>query len=262
MAALTTVYWLCFGFGLVYVVVSATLGAIGHGLANVGGQDVDASGHDFDASGHDFDASGHDFDASGHDFDAAGHDVDAGGAGSGELASADLSTDSTGLEAGATDETAAGHAGQSGHGAQYDTHVMPSFSPFSPLSIAGFLAAFGGAGLAATATQLNPLATLGIAAGGGIVMGYLLYLLIGKLLFSMQGSSEAHQADMLGLDAEVLTPVEHELSGEIAYVLEGTRYTAPARLASAGRVEKRENVRIKAVQGNIVYVEQKRKLLE
>jgi len=244
MAALTTVYWLCFGFGLVYVVVSATLGAVSHGLAGGGGHGAEAGGHGFDAAGHDADAGG-------HGLDAAGHDVEAGGVESDELAGADLSAGS-GLDVHAD----AGHAGA------YSTHVMPSFSPFSPLSIAGFLAAFGGAGLAATATALHPLATLGIAAGGGLAMGYLLYLLIGKLLFSMQGSSEAHQADMLGLEAEVLTPVEHELSGEIAYVLEGTRYTAPARLAQAGRVEKRQTVRIKAVQGNIVYVEQKRKLLE
>lgn len=248
MAALITVYWLCFGFGLVYVVVSAALGAISHGLEGAGGHDLDAGSHDFDAAGHDFDAGGLDVDAdAGADFDA-GMDADMG-----ELASADLPADS-GIDA--------GHTGGAAHGAGYDTHVMPSFSPFSPLSIAGFLAAFGGAGLAATAAALHPLATLGIAAGGGLVMGYLLYLLIGKLLFSMQGSSEAHQVDMLGLEAEVLTPVEHDLSGEIAYILDGTRFTAPARLITEGRVEKRDSVRIKTVKGNIVYVEHKRKLLE
>jgi membrane protein implicated in regulation of membrane protease activity len=250
MAALTTVYWLCFGFGLVYVVISAALGAISHGLAGGGGQDVDASGHSFEAAGHSFEAAGHDVDAGGVDADADG----------GELASADLSTDDAAGTAGYAE--GAGHADHVGHGAQYDTHVMPSFSPFSPLSVAGFLAAFGGAGLAASEMALPPLATLGIAAGGGLAMGYLLYLLIGKLLFSMQGSSEAHQADMLGLEAEVLTPVEHELSGEIAYVLQGTRYTAPARLVRAGRIEKREFVRIKEIKDNIVYVEPKRKLLE
>ena len=248
MAALTTVYWLCFGLGLVYVVVSAALGAISHGL-----EGADAE-HDFDAGGHDLDASGHEFDVGSFDVGDVDTDLDVDfDADAGELASADLSMDS-GVET--------GHVDGAVHGADYDTHVMPSFSPFSPLSIAGFLAAFGGAGLVATGLEAHPLVALGIATGGGLVMGYLLYMLIGKFLFSMQGSSEAHQADMLGLEAEVLTPVEHGMSGEIAYILDGTRYTAPARLATDGRIEKRETVRIKAVRGNIVYVEQKRKLLE
>ena len=58
-----------------------------------------------------------------------------------------------------------------------------------------------------------------------------------------------------------LRHVEGLTRAEIAYVLEGVRYTAPARLLREGRIEKRETVRIRKVRGNMVYVEQKKKLL-
>jgi membrane protein implicated in regulation of membrane protease activity len=135
------------------------------------------------------------------------------------------------------------------------------YSPLSPLSLMGFLCAFGATGLIATAYSLSTLVGLILAAGGGVVMALVLWLIVGKLLFGMQGSSEAHQADMIGLEAEVLTPVEGEMSGEIAYVLDGVRYTSPARLTHAGIAAKSSTVRIKRITGNVVYVEEKRKIL-
>jgi len=289
MTGLMTAYWICFGFGLVYVLVAGTLGAVSHGIEAAADVDLDADAdHDVDF-GADFDVD-HDVD---FDVDT---DIDADLDFDADLdVDADLDIDHGGvdfhgrhsLDAGAVDFDPSLPSADLGHepGLNLDTHgaadaqldpdfaaiqgqaaretrsSLPKWNPFSPLSIAGFLAAFGGFGLLALGYELPWLLSLPVAAGGGIIMSFVLWLLIGKLMFSMQGTSEARVIDMVGLEAEVITPVEDDMSGEIAYILEGTRYTAPARLLEGERVEKRQKVRICKMKGNMVYVKPKQKLL-
>jgi membrane protein implicated in regulation of membrane protease activity len=231
MTALITIYWFAFGIGLVYVLLAGAIGALSHGI-HAGAGHAEAPG-----------------------------DVHAG------LESADVSSDA-GLDAthGELD-----HAlGEAAHGESEAPAVQAEpdssgqfqdYNPFSVLSLMGTLSGFGAGGLLGINFKLGFL-SLGPAVLGALLMGLLLWLVIGKLLYSLQGSSEAHVEDMIGLEAEVITPVEHEMSGEIAYILGGTRYTAPARLAKPGRVAQHSRVRIRRVQGNLVTVEPQRKLLD
>ncbi len=242
MATLTTIYWLCFGIGLVYVLVAGTLGAVSHGMEAIGGDgDVDFD-HDLDCDhGGDFDF---DFDA---DLDAdAGFDLDI---------DADLDVDID-----ADHDSGFAH---DGHGEVHDVSaaMFPDWTPVSPLGIAGFLCAFGGAGLAASGKGISLIPSLAIAIGAGTAMAMLLWLVIGKWLYSMQGTSQARQGDMIGLEAEVLTPIGNGEIGEIAYVLGGVRHTAPAKMEGEGMINKRETVRIRTMKDNVVYVEKKRDLL-
>lgn len=237
MPILLTVYWFCFGAGLLYVLISGALGMVGHGAHAAGGHDGDLGG----AEGVD----------QADTLDAASHVPDS-------IEAADIDSDSTDTSAHPDSSGLHGHTGaaQAGH------HAGIDYSPFSPLPIAGTICGFGAGGLVA-AGQGWPLAlSLLGALGGGAVAALLLWLVVGKLLYAMQGSSEAHVEDMLGLEAEVLTPIEGSTTGEIAYILDGTRYTAPARLLDEGRVGLRETVRIRRMKDNIVYVERKRKLLD
>lgn len=248
MTWLLTIYWLAFGIGLVYVLLSGAIGALAHGVHGAG---AGSGGH--------------------HELEI-GH----GGADSG---TADLDGDS-GLDSahGELDHSSGemhGHEVEHPSGEGQDVHggedkgesAVPSgqfadYSPFSMLSIMGTLSGFGAGGLIASHFGwMGPL-SIGPAFLGGAAMAGLLWLVIGKLFYSLQGSSEAHVDEMIGLEAEVITPVEHEMSGEIAYILGGTRYTAPARLERPGRIPLRGTVRIRRVQGNMVYVEERRKLLD
>lgn len=236
METLATVYWLCFGIGLVYVLIAGTLGAVSHGMEAIGGDgDLDFD-HDLDC-----DHAG-DFDA---DLDA---DLDA-----------DFDLD---IDADLDADHAAGFA-HDGHGQVNDVHtgMFPDWSPVSPLGIAGFLCAFGGAGLVADGKGYSLILSLAVAVGAGTAMAMLLWLVIGKWLYSMQGTSEARQGDMIGLEAEVLTPIGNGAMGEIAYILGGVRHTAPAKIAGEGMINKRETVRIRTMKDNVVYVEKKRQLL-
>ena len=236
VSALVNIYWFAFAAGLGYLVVSAALGALG------------MSGH-----GHSGDHAGHAGETSGDgDVDAA--------AGDGFDAHADAHIDAHADSADGHDATQDhGHmVATEGTGADFSTYRL-----LSPASIASFLAGFGGAGLTAVSVKLPLMVSLAAALGGGVVMCALAYVVIGRWLMSMQSTSYARQTDMLGIEAEVLTPLEAGSTGEIAYILDGTRFTAPARLLSGDeRIEKRDKVRISKVQGNIVYVVPRRKLLE
>ena len=234
MATLITVYWVCFGVGLAWVLLAGALGAISHGFA--GAHSGDSGGLDID---HDAGVDAAHADSS---FDAH----------SGGIENSDLSSDAH--AEGQQHIPSHSHAPQQGSG-------MPGYNPFSILSVMGTLAGFGAGGLLGTNYGLGMAGTLACGAVGGVLMALALWLLIGKLLYSLHASSEAHVSDMIGLEAEVLTPVEQGISGEIAYVLDGTRYTAPARLIHEGVALRSSKVRIRRISDNLVYVEEQRKLL-
>jgi membrane protein implicated in regulation of membrane protease activity len=75
-------------------------------------------------------------------------------------------------------------------------------------------------------------------------------------LFShTQGSSESHVAALVGTEANVITPIPENGVGEIAYVVGGTRYTAPARVENGRAVAGGKPVKITHVVGTQFYVE-------
>ena len=131
-----------------------------------------------------------------------------------------------------------------------------------PVSLLFFLAAFGGAGILATLNGTGLAISILAALAGGVVMSLLFWLVVGKWLFSLQGTSQARDIDMIGMEAEVITPLAHDKTGEIAYNLRGTRFTSPARLSTEGEVGRNEKVRIRLKKDNTVYVDRQRKLLE
>jgi membrane protein implicated in regulation of membrane protease activity len=220
MATLLTVYSICFGVGLLYVLIAGALGL--HGGA----------GHDVGGGG------------GGHDF--GGHELAAGHAGHGD--------------AGGGGEDAQSQVETVVHGPAHAAGV--DYNPFNLLSIMCFLAAFGGSGLIASALHVPLLLSFPLALAGGFFVAWLLYLLLTRVLLVMQTGSAPGEEDMLGLDAEVLTPIEEGHFGEIAYVLRGARYTAPAKLLRGGTAGRSDAVRIVKMDHGTAYVEVRRKLLD
>jgi membrane protein implicated in regulation of membrane protease activity len=112
-------------------------------------------------------------------------------------------------------------------------HGMVEVSPLSPITIAAFVTSFGGVGIVATQLfSVRPEISLIWATLGGLVTGGLVYLVYGRLLVAMQASSEVRQSDLIGLVAEVITPIKVGGVGEIAYVAKGSRVSSPARSAT------------------------------
>jgi len=62
-------------------------------------------------------------------------------------------------------------------------------------------------------------------------------------------------AQLIGTEASVITPIPENGVGEIAYVVRGTRYTAPARVESGTAIASGQSVKIKRVVGTQFYVE-------
>jgi len=158
--------------------------------------------------------------AGGHDF--AGHD-----------AHADLGT--------------GGHAE-----AGADHGSMPGFSPFSPTTVAAFVTAFGGLGMIFSKIDAtsNPWISTPLAGVGGLAIAAGIFWLFQQIFHRTQSSSESRIGTVIGLAANIITPIPVGGVGEIAYVHRGTRYTAPARSYDGKAIGFGDTVVITRVHGS------------
>ncbi len=147
--------------------------------------------------------------------------------------------------------------GTGGHAeAGFDHSGMPGISFFSPTVLASFVTAFGAFGLIFTripATN-NVWASAPLAALGGGIVAWLVFLLFNAMFSRTQSSSESQVASLVGQTASVITPIPAAGVGEIAYVQGGTRYTAPAREEGGKAVGPGQPVKISRVVGTQFYV--------
>lgn len=150
------------------------------------------------------------------------------------------------------------HVGGSGGHAEAgaDTSDMPGISIFSPTIIAAFITAFGGFGIIFTEIPATSKAVVSapLSIVAGIIVAGCLYKFLGVLFSHTQGSSESHVAALVGAEANVITPIPENGVGEIAYVVSGTRYTAPARVENGATVASGKSVIITRIVGAQFYV--------
>ena len=74
-------------------------------------------------------------------------------------------------------------------------------------------------------------------------------------IFSItQGSSAPGQQEVIGKDAEVITPIPENGLGEIAYNRRGSRFTAAARCESGAAVAKQTVVTVTQIVGHTYFV--------
>jgi len=148
--------------------------------------------------------------------------------------------------------------GSMGHAeAGADSSDMPGISIFSPTIIAAFVTAFGGFGIIFTEIPATskPVISAPLSIIAAFVVAGCLYKLLAVLFSHTQGSSESHVAALVGTEANIITPIPENGVGEIAYVVRGTRYTAPARVENGKPIAGGQSVKIKRVVGTQFYVE-------
>jgi membrane protein implicated in regulation of membrane protease activity len=148
--------------------------------------------------------------------------------------------------------------GSGGHAeAGADGSDMPGISIFSPTVVSSFVTAFGGFGI--IFSEIPATSKPFVSAPLAIVIAFLvagaLYKVLSLLFSHTQGSSESHVAALAGTEANVITPIPENGVGEIAYVVGGSRYTAPARVDNGTAIAGGKSVIIKRVVGNQFYVE-------
>ncbi len=150
------------------------------------------------------------------------------------------------------------HVGGSGGHAEAgaDNSDMPGVSIFSPTVIAAFITAFGGFGLIFSAfPATKPIvfsASLSVVAAMGVAGAMVVFL---RSVFAhTQSSSESHIAQLAGTEASIVSPIPENGVGEIAYVVGGTRYTAPARTENGVAIPNGKLVKITRIVGTQFFV--------
>jgi membrane protein implicated in regulation of membrane protease activity len=138
-----------------------------------------------------------------------------------------------------------------------DSSDTPGVSIFSPTIIATFITAFGGFGIIYTAIPIlsKPVVSAPLSIVTAMAVAGLLYKLLSSLFSHTQGSSESHIARLAGTEASIVSPIPENGVGEIAYVVGGSRYTAPARSEGGAGIGNGKLVKITRVVGTQFYVE-------
>jgi hypothetical protein len=148
--------------------------------------------------------------------------------------------------------------GSGGHAeAGADGSDMPGISIFSPTIVSSFITAFGGFGIifSEIPAMRSPMLSAPLAIVVAFLIASLMYKALAVLFRHTQGSSEPHVADLVGVEASVISPIPENGVGEIAYVICGSRFTAPARVENGTAIAGGRSVVIKRVVGSQFFVE-------
>ncbi|MEQ8171083.1 MAG: hypothetical protein ABRQ38_19490 [Candidatus Eremiobacterota bacterium] len=140
-----------------------------------------------------------------------------------------------------------------GGGDSVDSSSGPSV--FNMLTVSNFLASFGAIGLIARiGFQASPVVSILVTTPISLSIAYSIFWFLYRFLFSQQGSSVVSHSSIKGITAEVITPVPADGYGEIAYILQNSRMTSPAKSINKKPIGKGELVQIVSMGGNTAFV--------
>ena len=141
------------------------------------------------------------------------------------------------------------------HAPSFD-HGDVGVPSLSPVTIASFVTAFGSFGLLAVYLfNVSDRFSLLWASGGGLVVAIIAHFAFGYFLIAPQGSSEVTARDIIGLTAEVITPISADGVGQVAFVAQGRRVTFSARSTGGASVPKGTLVFIQNFTGSVAMVQ-------
>ena len=217
-----TLFFVCFGVGAGFTIISFLLGeALGH-LHFGGGVDGGIDMH-VDTTGLDAHIDGLDM----HGLDMHGADM---------------------------------HGIDAHIGGGLDTHVGGgpdvSVSPLKPSVIAVFLTVFGGAGLLLN-DRLDWLLTLGGAGALGLIIAYAIYRFIIVPLYKHQNTSAVEKQSLIGHNAKVTVAIPQGGYGKITYIAHGNTHSAPAKSENGQPIPTLSNVEIVYIEKSTCFVRSK-----
>lgn len=141
-------------------------------------------------------------------------------------------------------------------GADVDTDVgvdgdgSGDLTIFSPVTIGAFLAVFGAVGLiTSVGFGIDPRLSLLIAGILAAVISLLVAALYSRLLIELHGSTNIAEAEMVGLEGVVTTPVPADGLGEVRFDVHNERMSRPARAADGAAIPRGATVVIEQVLG-------------
>ena len=235
MHPLDILYWVCLALGGMYTIATVLMGGISH-VAGHAGQIGDALhlpqlGHHVH-TGHVVPSADH----AGH----TGVPHDGGHTGNGHVAQPQ------------DGRTAGGHM---------DVHLHPEhgggfslLSYLNPMSVAGFLLGFGGAGVGARMLGVPIQASLLYSGAGGIGIYTGAYLILSKLFVNSQATSHNRRDQLVGIRAQVTAPIAGSLPGMVSYTIAGSRQSVSAVTEDEEPIPVGAVVRIRRIEGHRVQV--------
>jgi hypothetical protein len=129
-------------------------------------------------------------------------------------------------------------------------------SPLSPITIATFVTVFGGVGvLSVQLFDIDPRLSLVFATVGGLASAGIMFVLYSQILIRSQGSSEIHQGELVGLQAEVTVPIGETAAGQVTYLTRSGRMSSMARSVDGRAIPRGQFVTIVRTIGSQVLVE-------
>jgi membrane protein implicated in regulation of membrane protease activity len=143
------------------------------------------------------------------------------------------------------------HTGGAKPGAAAPGHV----SPLNPVTIAAFLAWFGGTGYLLTRFSTVWFAMgLGIAAFSGASGAAIVYLFLTRVLMSEREDLDPADFEMVGVLGRLSMPIREGGTGELIYSQAGTRRTCGARAEKSCAIPKGCEVVVTGYEKGIAYV--------
>jgi len=148
----------------------------------------------------------------------------------------------------------AGHGGAPSAGGKTGTRG-DHISPFNFVSLAAFLAWFGGAGFLLTRfSGLALLAGLGLATVSGLAGAMIIFLFLSRVLTSEAENLDPADFEMTGVLGRLSVPVRAGGTGELVYSQAGTRRTCGARSEDGNAMPKGSEVVVSRYEKGIAYV--------
>jgi hypothetical protein len=157
-----------------------------------------------------------------------------------------------------------GALGHMGPAAPHAGHPSPlrsggvrggAVSPLNPVTLAAFLAWFGGTGYLLTRySTLWLFVALGLAMASGVVGAGIVFLFLSKVLTSEDENLDPADFEMVGVLGRVSSSIREGGTGEIIYSQAGTRRTCGARAEDGSAIAKNTEVVVTRYEKGIGYV--------
>ena len=149
------------------------------------------------------------------------------------------------------------HAPAGGHhvGGPHIVRGRAAMSPFNPVTMAAFLAWFGGVGFLLTRySSLWVVPALAIAAASGVVGAGVLFLFLTRVLVSADENLDPADFVMTGVLGKVSSHIREGGTGEIIYSQGGTRRACGARSDTGQAIPKDTDVIVTRYEQGVAYV--------
>jgi hypothetical protein len=146
-----------------------------------------------------------------------------------------------------------GGAGHAGHGANAKSGTPASF--VNPLTIAIFLAWFGGTGYLLTRySSFMVVSALTMSVVAGLIGASIVFLFLARVLTSPMEAMDPADFEMVGVLGRVSLPIREGGTGELIYSQAGTRRTCGARSEEGDAIAKGMEVVVTRYEKGIAYV--------